>query len=143
MKSFEDTGFRNKCETCGYKFAPKNDLKTHMNTEHGMASEFYCAKCGKILTSEINLRKHMNKEHGRIFRFECVYCGKILKMRSDVRRHARWKQIWAKYESWDLKGKQYAEDNWFPRQGNKNERLVKEYLNNFGGNYLNISEKLR
>ena len=119
MKSFEDTGFMNKCETCGYKFAPKNDLKTHMNIEHGMASEFYCAKCGKILTSEINLRKHMNKEHGRIFRFECVYCGKILKMRSDVKRHVRWKQIWAKYEatkrSWEYKKR---EEDWW---GNSQE----------------------
>ena len=46
-------------------------------------------------------------------------------------------------ESWDLKGKQYAGESWFPRQGSKNERLVKEYLSNFGGNYLNISERLR
>lgn len=77
------------CETCGFAFAMKSNLKRHRQTVHQRVKEFLCEYCGSMFGLKQNLLTHIRVRHERRKDFVCEVCGEEFGYKQVLQNHCR------------------------------------------------------
>ena len=73
------------CELCNFHCNSKNELETHISSEHSSHSRYFCDICQFASFQKLKLNQHKKKYH----RFQCSQCKRVFENVREKNQHEK------------------------------------------------------